>query len=133
MRKPHLVNSSRTEDYLRAVLHLRAHGRVTLTALARRLEVSVASVHEMVERLQRAGLVTYSREEGVRLTPEGSRVAFGKERRYRLCQRFLQDVLGLDPQTAEREAARFEQGMTQVVEQQIIRLFTHSRAPDAGG
>ncbi|MFN3285063.1 MAG: metal-dependent transcriptional regulator [bacterium] len=127
------MNSSRTEDYLRAVLHLRAQGRVTLTALARRLGVSVASVHEMVDRLQRAGLVTYSREHGVRLTPEGSRVAFGKERRYRLCQRFLQDVLGLDPQTAEREAVRFEQGMTQLVEQQIIRLFAHSRASGAGG
>jgi DtxR family Mn-dependent transcriptional regulator len=127
------VNSSRTEDYLRAVLHLRTEGRVTLTALARRLGVSVASVHEMVDRLQRAGLVTYSRAEGVRLTPEGSRLAFGKERRYRLCQRFLQDVLGMDPQTAEREAVRFEQGMTQLVEQQIIRLFAHSRAPGAGG
>jgi Mn-dependent DtxR family transcriptional regulator len=69
----------------------------------------------------------------VRLTPEGSRLAFGKERRYRLCQRFLQDVLGMDPQTAEREAVRFEQGMTQLVEQQIIRLFAHSRAPGAGG
>jgi len=133
MRKAGLVNSSRTEDYLRAVLHLRAQGRVTLTVLARRLGVSVASAHEMVARLQQAGLVTYSRAEGVQLTPEGSRVAFGKERRYRLCQRFLQDVLGLDPQTAEREAVRFEQGMTQVVEQQIIRLFAHARASGAGG
>ncbi|GBD29585.1 Diphtheria toxin repressor [bacterium HR32] len=131
MRKP-AVNSSRTEDYLRAVLHLRTQGRVTLTALARRLGVSVASAHEMVDRLQRAGLVTYSRAEGVRLTPEGSRLAFGKERRYRLCQRFLQDVLGMDPQTAEREAVRFEQGMTQLVEQQIIRLFTHRRVEEAG-
>jgi len=131
MRKP-AVNSSRTEDYLRAVLHLRTQGRVTLTALARRLGVSVASAHEMVDRLQRAGLVTYSRAEGVRLTPEGSRLAFGKERRYRLCQRFLQDVLGMDPQTAEREAVRFEQGMTQLVEQQIIRLFTYRRVEEAG-
>jgi DtxR family Mn-dependent transcriptional regulator len=133
MRKPGLVNSSRTEDYLRAVLHLRTQGRVTLTALARHLGVSVASVHEMVERLGRAGLVTYSRDQGVRLTPEGSRLAFGKERRYRLCQRFLQDVLGMDPQTAEREAVRFEQGMTQLVEQQIIRLFAHSRASGVEG
>lgn len=129
MRKP-AVNSSRIEDYLRAVLHLRTQGRVTLTALARRLGVSVASAHEMVDRLRSAGLVTYSRTEGVRLTPEGSRLAFGKERRYRLCQRFLQDVLGMDPQTAEREALRFEQGMTQLVEQQIIRLFARSRAPE---
>ncbi len=129
MRKP-AVNSSRIEDYLRAVLHLRTQGRVTLTALARRLGVSVASAHEMVDRLRSAGLVTYSRTEGVHLTPEGSRLAFGKERRYRLCQRFLQDVLGMDPQTAEREALRFEQGMTQLVEQQIIRLFARSRAPE---
>ncbi len=133
MRKPQTLNSSRTEDYLRAVLHLRAQGRVTLTALAQRLGVSVASAHEMVDRLRRAGLVTYSRSQGVQLTAEGSRVAFGKERRYRLCQRFLQDVLGMDPQTAEREAARFEQGMTQLVEQQIIRLFAHGRAPGADG
>ncbi len=133
MRKGQVLNSSRTEEYLRAILHLRTQGRVTLTALAQRLGVSVASVHEMVDRLQRAGLVTYSRMEGVRLTPEGSRVAFGKERRYRLCQRFLQDVLGLDPQTAEREAVRFEQGMTQLVEQQIIRLFAHSRPSGANG
>ncbi|MDR5683740.1 MAG: metal-dependent transcriptional regulator [Armatimonadota bacterium] len=119
------MSTGRTEEYLRGVLHLRAgQRRVSLTALARWLGVSPASAHEMVCRLQRLGLVTYSREEGVRLTPEGGRRAFGKERRYHLSQRFLEDVLGMEPDVARREAVRFERGMTPVVEQQIIRLFS---------
>jgi Mn-dependent DtxR family transcriptional regulator len=119
------VNTARTEEYLRGVLHLRAsQRRVSLTALARWLGVSPPSAHEMVCRLQQSGLVTYSRADGVRLTPEGGRRAFGKERRYHLSQRFLEDVLGMESEAARREAARFERGMTQVVEQQIIRLFS---------
>jgi Mn-dependent DtxR family transcriptional regulator len=126
------VSTARTEEYLRAVLHLRAgQGRVSLTALARWLGVSPASAHEMVCRLQTSGLVTYSRADGVRLTPEGGRRAFGKERRYRLSQRFLEDVLGMEPESARREAIRFERGMTLLVEQQIIRLF--SQRANRGG
>lgn len=122
------VNGMRTEEYLRAILHLQASGgRVSLTALARRMGVSAPSAHEMVRRLQRMGLVTYSRQEGIRLTPEGSHRAFGKERRYHLSQRFLRDVLGMEEEVAAREASRFERGMTPTIEQQIIRLFSDRR------
>jgi DtxR family Mn-dependent transcriptional regulator len=122
------VNGMRTEEYLRAILHLQADGgRVSLTALARRMGVSAPSAHEMVRRLERMGLVTYSRQEGIRLTPEGSHRAFGKERRYHLSHRFLRDVLGMEEEVAAREASRFERGMTPTVEQQIIRLFSGRR------
>jgi DtxR family Mn-dependent transcriptional regulator len=128
------VTSRRIEEYLRAILHLRAGGgKVSLTALARQMGVSPPTAHEMVRRLERMGLVTYSRRDGVRLTPEGSHRAFGKERRYRLSQRFLCDVLGMEAEVAAREALRFEQGLSPTVEQQIIRLFAHSRAPELDG
>ncbi len=119
------VASRRIEEYLRAILHLQAGGRkVSLTALARQMRVSPPTAHEMVRRLERMGLVTYSRQEGIRLTPEGSHRAFGKERRYHLSQRFLRDVLGMEAEVAAREAVRFEQGLSPTVEQQIIRLLS---------
>jgi DtxR family Mn-dependent transcriptional regulator len=116
--------SARTEEYLRAILHLRAqHDRVSLRALASWLDVAPPTAHEMLSRLQDAGLVGYARATGVRLTDEGSRRAFGKERRHHLSRRFLQDVLGMEPDAAIREAKRFEKAMTPIVERQIIRLF----------
>ncbi|MCS7172537.1 MAG: metal-dependent transcriptional regulator [Armatimonadetes bacterium] len=128
------VTSRRIEEYLRALLHLQARGgKVSLTALARQMGVSPPTAHEMVRRLEHMGLVTYSRREGIRLTPEGSRRAFGKERRYRLSQRFLRDVLGMEAEVAAREAVRFERGLSPTVEQQIIRLFAHARAPQTEG
>lgn len=118
------VPSARTEEYLRAILHLRAQNdRVSLRLLAAWLNVAPPTAHEMLSRLQEGGLVAYTRAAGVLLTDDGSHRAFGKERRHHLSRRFLEDVLGMDAETASREAKRFEKAMTPIVERQIIRLF----------
>lgn len=119
------------EDYLKA-LHAHAaegpeanEGAVTVSTLARALDVSAPSVTNMLARLSREKLVTLGHRGSARLTPEGERVALRMVRRHRILEAFLVQVLGLDWPDVHEDAEVLEHHVSDRVLDAIDRLMQH--------
>ena len=62
------------EDYLKAIYGLQGDGGVSTTDIAKKLDVSSASVTNMIKRLAEMELVDYRSYKGVRLTDVGAKI-----------------------------------------------------------
>jgi DtxR family Mn-dependent transcriptional regulator len=71
------VRSAAIEDYSKAIytLESRAEEPVSTNALAERLELTTGSVSGMLKKLDELGLISHVPYRGVRLTPEGRKLA----------------------------------------------------------
>ncbi len=95
------------ERYLAAIGRLQDAGeRATVTALARALAISKASVSEMLRRLESEGLVVRGPAGEATLAPAGEQAARVLAERHDVVERFLRDVLGVGPDDLEAEAER---------------------------
>src|SRR3954449_2611800 len=84
------------DEYLQTIFWLHEAGLpITGANVARAMQLSAPTVHEMISRLQRDGYITRARDKTISFTPEGSGHAEGIVRRHRLIERFLTDVLGI--------------------------------------
>ena len=116
--------SQSVERYLDALYGLHLEGEpIRTTAIAKSLDLSPASVTEMVQRLATEGYLDYERYHGVRLTPKGIAAATDVLRRRRLLQVFLINVLGLDLDLAREEAQRIEFAISHEVEDRLCALL----------
>lgn len=86
--------------------------RVSTNALAEALNILPPSVTEMARRMAEAGLVDYRRYYGVRLTPEGERVALKVIRRHRLIELYLVEQLGYALHEVHDEAENLEHAVS---------------------
>jgi DtxR family transcriptional regulator, Mn-dependent transcriptional regulator len=101
------------EDYLEAILRLADARRVVrVRDVARAIGVSAPSATGAIKTLQKRGLVSHERYEDVTLTREGKRIAARVDGLHRELRAFFEDVLLLDPQTAENEACRLEHSIS---------------------
>jgi DtxR family Mn-dependent transcriptional regulator len=81
---------------------------VPVAAIAGALEVSAASVNEMVRKLAERGFVEYEPYHGVTLTRSGAETAARVLRTRRLWATFLADHLGFGPLEADEQACHLE-------------------------
>jgi len=96
---------------------------VTVTALARRLQVSDPSASAMVKKLSALGLARHERYRGVELTDAGERVALEVIRHHRLLELYLAETLGLDVDDVHAEADRLEHVLSEELEARIDRAL----------
>ena len=85
------------EMYLKRIFEVHSdtpEAIVKTTQLAEILEVSPASVTEMIQRLSERNMVTHIPYRGCRLTPEGFQLAARVKRRELLLEILLTDVIG---------------------------------------
>jgi len=86
--------SASKENYIKAVFHLQLEQEsVTTNALAEALQTKPASVTDMLKKLKTQKLLQYEKYKGVRLTPEGRKVAVQIIRKHRLWEYFLLEKL----------------------------------------
>ncbi|MBA3717221.1 MAG: metal-dependent transcriptional regulator [Actinobacteria bacterium] len=112
--------SDAIQDYLKEIYKLRTDGgKVTTTALARRLRVSPASVSAMVKKLAALGLAEHVPYRGVDLTPAGERVALEVVRHHRLLELYLAETLGIAVESVHAEADRLEHVLSDELEARI--------------
>ena len=104
-------------------------GPLALAALAEALQVSPASVNEMVRKLEGRDLVSYEPYHGVSLTEAGLVVAHRVLRTRRLWARFLADHLGFTPHQADAMACDLEHVTP---EEAAERLADYLGNPEAG-
>src|SRR4029079_3270008 len=104
------------EEYLQTIFWLQ-EARLPMTGanLARAMQLSAPTVHEMVGRLERDGYITRARDRSISFTASGAEHASSIVRRHRLIERFLTDVLGVPWDEVHEEAERLEHAMSPVL------------------
>ena len=113
--------SEAVEDYAKAIyaLERRSDRPVTTNALAERLRVTPASASAMIRKLADHGLATFEAYKGVRLTPDGERVALEVLRHHRLLELYLAEHLGVPWDRVHEEAEALEHVLSEYLEQRI--------------
>jgi len=97
------------EDYLKYIYHIQLSGRrVSTSTLAGMLNISAASVSEMVSKLSKRGWIINNPYHGFELTREGEKVAVNLIRKHRLIEVFLQKNLKYSWDEVHTEAEKFE-------------------------
>jgi DtxR family Mn-dependent transcriptional regulator len=120
---PKVVSIS-TEHYLKAIYEIGGEDQeVSLSDLSEKLGISQVSTNEMVKKLVKGGLITYTPYKGVALTLAGHAQAAIVLRRHRLWERFLTDVLGLDWDHVHEEACRLEHATSPLVEERLAQFL----------
>jgi DtxR family Mn-dependent transcriptional regulator len=88
--------------------------------VARAMQLSAPTVHEMIGRLERDGYVTRGQSRAIAFTAEGAQEAETIVRRHRLIERFLTDILQIPWDEVHEEAERLEHAMSPVLEARMI-------------
>ncbi|HLW60858.1 MAG TPA: metal-dependent transcriptional regulator [bacterium] len=105
------------QDYLKAIYKLKQdRGAVSTSEIAGRLGVAAASATNMIKRLARLRLVSYTRYYGLTLTPAGQRIALEIIRHHRLIELYLAQHLGVSLDKVDAEAERLEHVLSEDVE-----------------
>jgi DtxR family Mn-dependent transcriptional regulator len=108
------------EEYLQSLFWLQeASLPMTGANLARAMQLSAPTVHEMVGRLERDGYISRAADRTIAFTASGAEHAEGIVRRHRLIERFLTDILGVPWDEVHEEAERLEHAMSPVLEERM--------------
>ena len=108
------------EQYLEIIFWLWEAGLpITGANIARALQVSPPTVHEMVGRLEADGFITRADDRSLQFTERGRGHAESVVRRHRLVERFLTDVLGIPWDEVHEEAERMEHAMSPRLEERM--------------
>src|SRR5919107_3886770 len=109
------------EEYLQTLFWLHEAGlQMTGANVARAMQLSAPTVHEMIGRLERDGYITRGGDKSISFTESGERHAEEICRRHRLIERFLTDVLGIPWDEVHEEAERLEHAMSPVLEERML-------------
>ena len=83
------------ENYLKAIYHLSDGGReqVSTNAIADAINTKPASVSDMIQKLDRKGVIKYTKYQGVKVTGLGIEAALRVIRKHRLWEVFLVEQL----------------------------------------
>src|SRR4051812_35917075 len=127
------------EEYLQTLFWLQEAGLpMTGANVARAMQLSPPTVHEMIGRLERDGYITRAGDKTISFTATGRRHAEDVVRRHRLIERFLTDVLGIPWDEVHEEAERLEHAMSPVLEERMLAAIGNATTcphghPIAGG
>jgi DtxR family Mn-dependent transcriptional regulator len=122
-----LLRTPAVEDYAKAIFSLESRDDqpVSTNALAERLGITPGSVSAMLKRLDELGLITHLPYRGVRLTPEGRRIALEVIRHHRLLESYLAEALGMPWDRVHDEAEVLEHVLSEDLEALIAAKLGH--------
>jgi DtxR family Mn-dependent transcriptional regulator len=104
------------ESYLEIIYMLTAEGQPVIGArLADALRVSRPTVTATLKRMVRDGFVKLNEHKEIQMTPKGQAIAEHLQRRHRVVERWLTDVLEFDWAKSDAEAHKLEHAMSDEV------------------
>jgi Mn-dependent DtxR family transcriptional regulator len=125
LAKPDRHTSSVVEDYLERILELiNMKGYARVVDIAQRLQISKASVTNMVQRLDAEGLLKYEKFRGLVLTTAGEALAQNITHRHQLLTDFLK-LLGLDDEVIYHDVEGMEHHISPPTLRAIEALTNH--------
>ena len=114
------------ERYLETIYGMCAeHGEARLGLVAAALGVAAPSARGVVQSLAEHGLVDYPRYGQITLTPNGVTAGRSLVLRHRAALDFLQNVLGVSEELAERAAADMEHSLPGPVLCRLVQFVEH--------
>ena len=97
------------EDYLEIIYILKQDGDcVGITDIARALSISKPSVNKAINTLKLEGFVFQEKYGKINLTEKGESTAKSIYKKHKILIEFLNEVLGVEPKTAEIDACKIE-------------------------
>lgn len=122
------------EDYLKLIFELDgAQNKVTNKQIVSGLNVSAASVSEMITKLEKEGYVRHSPYQGVQLTEEGLQKASTLVRKHRLWEVFLVEHLGYSWNEVHEEAEVLEHVTSDDLANRLDHFLDHPDVCPHGG
>ncbi|MGD8401870.1 MAG: metal-dependent transcriptional regulator [Bacillota bacterium] len=120
------------EDYLEAILHLKAENDIIrVTDLADKLHVAKSSVNQAVIKLMEKKLITHERYGPLELTELGIKRAQEVDERHRLLKCFFDQVLGVEEQVAEKDACNIEHYISAATLEKLVNFLASLTAPES--
>lgn len=105
--------SANMEDYVEAVLFCtNEQGLARVSDIRDLLGVKTPSVTGAMKLLAENGYVTHQPYGGIKLTTKGRRAAEDVKKRHAILSRFLTQVLGVTPKTADMDACKMEHAVS---------------------
>jgi DtxR family transcriptional regulator, Mn-dependent transcriptional regulator len=116
------------EEYLQTIYWLMEAGLpITGANIARAMQLSPPTVHEMLGRLEQDGYIARADDKSLGFSPEGLKHAEAIVRRHRLIERFLTDVVGVAWDDVHEEAERLEHAMSPVFESYMVKSIGEAK------
>ena len=101
--------SASLEDYLEIICNLIAdNGGVKAVEIAKKFNISRASVSEALSKLAEKELIIYEGHKGIRITEKGLEQAKKVIHRHNTLTDFFENTLGIDKEAAESNACKIE-------------------------
>jgi len=120
--------STHVEDYIKNIYKLQTdRDKVTTSSLADALNVSAASVTDMIKKLSDRSLINYMPYQGVELTRSGKKMALRTLRRHRLWEMFLVEFLDYTWDEVHDEAEKLEHIMSEDLEERIDKALGYPK------
>ncbi len=125
--------SSNMEDYLEAIsLASNEEGLARVTDIRDLLKVKTPSVTGALRVLAEGGYLKHEPYRGVTLTAKGRRTAEDVKKRHAILSRFLTDVLGVAPKTANIDACKMEHTVSKETLEKL-HAFLHKQGKKRNG
>jgi DtxR family Mn-dependent transcriptional regulator len=116
------------EEYLQSIFWLmEAELPITGANIARAMQLSPPTVHEMVLRLESDGYVSRLPDKSWQFTDSGRTHAEQIVRRHRLIERFLTDVLDIPWDDVHEQAELMEHAMSPLMEEKMLAAIGDAR------
>jgi DtxR family Mn-dependent transcriptional regulator len=123
------AGSEAIDDYLKAIFALsgREERQVSSTEIAQHLDITPASVTNMLQKLAAATppMVVYKKHHGASLAKAGKKRALEIIRHHRLLETFLTQILGYPWDEVHQEAERLEHFISERFEERIAAKLGH--------
>ncbi len=118
--------SPNIEEYLETIYKLsQDHEMVKTSKISKTLDITPASVTQMLKKLNEMNYVNYSQYKGVNLTDNGLKVAKKITRKHRLLERFLHDILKLKDNIIHEQACEMEHSLSDEAEVALCQVLEH--------
>ena len=130
------------ENYLKAIYHLSDGGneQVSTNAIADAIHTKPASVSDMIQKLDRKGVIKYTKYQGVEVTNAGKTAALKVIRKHRLWEVFLVDQLNFNWDEVHEVAEQLEHIKSPLLIERLDAFLGHPTVdphgdpiPDAEG
>lgn len=112
------------EDYLKNIYYIiEEKGKCSIGELAKKLNVTPASVSEMLNKLESKGLIEHQKYQDIKLTKVGWKIALEIIRHHRLIELYLMETLGYDYEKLHIEAEKLEHYVSKELETAIYNFL----------
>ena len=135
------MGSLTEENYLKTVYSLSLDaGEVSVSELAKKLNVKLPTVTSMIKKLSSKKMVSYAPYQGIKITEKGKKEALSIIRKHRLAELFLVKILKLGWEEVHEIAEQLEHVNSERFYNRIDELLDYPKAdphgepiPDADG